>query len=392
MGLALGWWLMGTLSNSGSEPPSLVQKIPSLPTVAELEPLAKGPFTLVDSIEAPAGSVWLLLQPTPGNSSGQPLVCGFARRSPGGVEPPRCRPVAAALRAHTQVARFGFGGDQPVVLLPKNGAVTAWNAWTGESHEVERGPAGLRPKVHAGTRLVRSFEVADGRTALLRTTAREGSYVGPLAGYAPTRPPEAPSHAPEASWSCATPAGYVLATLLAPERAAPRALSRLEFSFVSRGDVLATNAGHVPVTRVFDAPLACEATRGLFTWLDASGALKRLSCSPERCQTTSAKLTDVPVDSVVAVGQIEKLTAVVWRDKQQRPLVRLGALASFSTSPTAPIWKQTAQDPDWQLLGSVNTGRSLLLVFQLDDPIVVQIGADGTLENLGPSGSIDARP
>ena len=83
-------------------------------------------------------------------------------------------------------------------------------------------------------------------------------------------------------------------------------------------------------------------------------------------------------------------TIVVWRDKQERALVRLGPLASFGQSPTAPLWQpQQSKATGWRLLRALPTGQSLLLFVQaLGDPASVkalQIHADGRLQSLAPS-------
>ena len=131
VGVALGWWLMGTLVLSENDRPPLIPRIQSLPSFTELPVLAAGKRDLVDSLESPGGPLWLLLGPDPARAESTPLICGFPRAANGAIAAPECSSVARELQAHVRSARLGVGGQAPLVVLPAAGAshgATALNA------------------------------------------------------------------------------------------------------------------------------------------------------------------------------------------------------------------------------------------------------------------------
>src|SRR5690606_383346 len=106
--------LMGVLVQSGDERPALVQRIRSLPPASALPVIADAPLQLIDSIESPGSSVWLLL----GSQSAESRVCELRRRADGSVDAPVCAPLARELKAKVASARFASGGLEPMLVVP----------------------------------------------------------------------------------------------------------------------------------------------------------------------------------------------------------------------------------------------------------------------------------
>jgi len=129
------------------------------------------------------------------------------------VVAPECTTVAPDLRLRFREAKFAAGGQEPIVLLPDSAApqgVLALNARSGKAVPTEPLGNGFGARVERGTRLVRAFRVAPGApTRLEQISPIEGSYTGPVSGYAATKtPPLLPGGSMS---SCVTPAGYVQA-------------------------------------------------------------------------------------------------------------------------------------------------------------------------------------
>jgi len=385
LGVVLGWWLMGVMVVSENERPPLIPRIQSLPRFAELPALAAGKRDLVDSLESPGGPVWVLLGPDPARADSSPLVCGFPRGSEGAVIAPECSPVAAELKPHFKEARFAVGGQAPLVVLPTPGAahgVTALNARSGASVPVAEVPQGLSAHAERGTRRVRAFQLAS-PSRLAQTSPLEASYTGPVSGYAATKAP-APSPNDTASLvsSCVTPAGYIEAREAAAGATALRSNRTVQIAFYSRGEVIAETTGELPNATVITAPFACDATHGLFTWLNRGGSVSELSCSPDGCTPSTVKQSDIEEANLLALGRAGASVAVLWRDRHGEPLLRLGPMEGFANSPTAPLWK--AGTLDWQVVKVLSTGQSLLVFIQAQALKVIQIYADGKLEALAP--------
>ena len=376
LGVLLGWWFMRVMVVSENERPALVPRIQSLPAFSELPAFAAGKRDLVDSLESPGGPLWVLLGPDPGNAQSSPLVCGFPRGPAGAVLAPECSPVAVELKPHFRSARFAVGGQAPLVVLPdpsETHGVRALNARSGARVAIEAGDAGLSAHAERGTRLVRAFQLEPRSTKkLVQASPREGSYVGPVSGYAATLAP-APvvGDVPGSVNSCVTPAGYIQARDEAPATGAPRSDRSVSVTFYSRGDVIAETTGRLPNAPLIAAPFACDATHGLFTWLNRGGSLSELSCSPDSCTPSTTKQSDIEDDSVLGLGRAGSSVVLLWRDAHGEPLVRLGAMNDFAHSPTAPLWK--AGSREWQVL--FVQGQSLK---------AIQIYADGKLEALAP--------
>lgn len=385
LGVLLGWWFMRVAVVSENERPPLIPRIQSLPAFEELPALAAGKRDLVDSLESPGGPVWVLLGPDPARADSVPLVCGFARGPAGAVVAPECSPVARGLEQHLRSARFAVGGQTPLVVLPEPGAspgVSALNARSGERVPLEQLPESVSARAERGTRLVRAFRL-ESPSRVVQTSPSEASYTGPVSGYAATRAPTPLASDTGASVSsCVTPAGYVQAREEAPATGALRSDREVRVAFYSRGDMIAETTGRLPNATAIAAPFACDATHGLFTWLNSGGNLSELSCSPERCTPSTAKQSDIDAERVVALGRAGSSIVVLWRDARGQPLVRLGPMASFAHSPTAPLWKAGATE--WQLVKAVSAGQSLLLFIQGQALKVIQIHADGKLEALAP--------
>lgn len=390
IGLVLGWWLMGVLVAKPDERPALVQRIPSLPPFAELPSLAKGSHPIIDTLASPGSTVWLLLDRSPQGSPA--LVCGFPRRSAGDVDAPRCFHPAPALATRVGQARFAFGGSEPIVILPDSespvGAV-ALNARTGDSSKVVREGSLLSVDTDRGTRLVRHFEVSRSG-ALVQQSPSEGAYVGPVSGYAATRAPTLePGDTPERTSSCITPAGYIQAHRATAIRGAagPAARRAVEVRFYSRGDRVATSSGLLPANPLIEAEFACKPTSALFTWLEATGSLSQLACSPEDCEPKTVEQTDLAKIEPLSLALAGDSIVVLWRDRTGVPLIRLGPLAGFARSPTAPLWKAApprGREPNFTLARTIATGRSLIVLVQAADLKAIQIHADGKLEALAP--------
>lgn len=387
LGVLLGWWFMRVMVVSENDRPALVPRIQSLPAFSELPALAAGKRDLVDSLESPGGPLWVLLGPDPENGNSSPLVCGFPRGPAGAVLAPECSPVAAELKPHFRSARFAVGGQAPIVVLPDPSqahGVRGLNARSGAPVAIEAGDAGLSAHAERGTRLVRAFQLEPGSPKkLVQASPREGSYTGPVSGYAATRAP-APvvGDVPGSVSSCVTPAGYIQARDEAPATGAPRSDRPVTVAFYSRGDVIAEVTGRLPNAPLSAAPFACDATHGLFTWLNRGGSLSELSCSPDSCTPSTTKQSDVDDESVLGLGRAGSSVVLLWRDAHGEPLVRLGAMNDFAHSPTAPLWK--AGSREWQLLGLVSTGQSLVVFVQGQSLKAIQIYADGKLEALAP--------
>ncbi|HEU5073368.1 MAG TPA: hypothetical protein VFU02_04335 [Polyangiaceae bacterium] len=385
LGVALGWWLMGVLAVSENDRPPLIPRIQSLPALPELPSLATGRRDPIDTLESPGGPVWLLLGPDPARADSLPLVCGFPRGTNGAIRAPECSAVAPELRPHFRSARFAVGGQTPLMLRPAPDAphgVVALNARSGEPVPIDARPEGISARAERGTRLVRSFRL-DAQKRLVQTSPTEASYTGPVSGYAATRTPAVlASDATANASSCVTPAGYVQAREELPGAGALRSDRAVHVAFYSRGDAIAQTKSRLPNSPVFTAPFACDATHGLFTWLNRGGDLSELSCSPESCVPTNVKQSDVDAENVLALGRAGSSVVLIWRDARGQPLVRLGPIASFAHSPTAPLWKPAS--PDWQLVKVVSAGQSLLILIQGQTLKAIQIHADGKLEALAP--------
>jgi len=385
LGMLLGWWFMRVMVVSENDRPALVPRIQSLPAFGELPAFATGKRDLVDSLESPGGPLWLLLGPDPASANSSPLVCGFPRGPAGAVLAPECAPVAAELEPHFRGARFAVGGQAPLVVLPDPSqphGVRALNARSGAHVAIDAGDAGLSAHAERGTRLVRAFQLEPGSPAkLVQASPREGSYTGPVSGYAATRTP-APVVGDVAGSvaSCVTPAGYVQARDEAPAKAAPGSDRPVTVAFYSRGDVIAEITGRLPNSPLLAAPFACDSTHALFTWLNRGGSLSELSCSPDSCTPSTTKQSDIEDDSVLALGRAGSSVVLLWRDAHGEPLVRLGAMSDFAHSPTAPLWKPGARD--WRVLTAVSTGQSLVVFVQAQSLKAIQIYADGKLEAL----------
>lgn len=390
-GVLFGWWIMAALVESPPERPALVARIRSLPPLAQLPPVARGTPKLIDSLVSPAGPVWLLFESDP---KAPPLLCKFPRESNGGVGAPLCKSAHRELSGLASRARLAEAGT-PGVLVPGATAadgVRGLDAETGKPLSVKSAETGLTVDATPGTRLVRSFQqtLEAGLPALQQVSPKEAIYTGPLTGFAATHPPPAaPSRSESEDWTCATPAGYIEARLATKQAPSDGSSANIEVAFVSRGKVIAETRGRLPVDRGFVAPMACTATAAVFTWFHR-GSLSELRCSPDGCQRARVEVGDIPEASLVALALAGDNTIVVWRDKQERALVRLGPLASFGQSPTAPLWQpQQSKATGWRLLRALPTGQSLLLFVQaLGDPASVkalQIHADGRLQSLAPS-------
>lgn len=386
LGALLGWWLMGVLVGSGNERPALVPRIQSLPEFTKLPALAPGKRDFVDSIESPGATVWVLLGPNAKNPDSLALVCGFARGPAGAVVAPKCTPVAPELRRQFREAKFAAGGQEPLVLVPDPTApqgVHALNARSGKGIPIESMAGGVGAQVERGTRLVRAFRLAPGSPSRLEQLSPvEGTYAGPVSGYAATKTPPLLPGGTSVS-SCVTPAGYIQVHQDVPGVPALRPQRPIQIAFFSRGEVIAETSGQLPSTVVVDAPFACDATHALFTWLNAGGSLSELRCSPDGCAPTTVKQKDVADDAVLALARAGSSVVLLWRDKAGQPLVRLGPMDRFGASPTAPLFE--AGPNDWQLVKVVNTGQSLLVFLQGQALKVIQIHADGRLEALAPS-------
>jgi hypothetical protein len=259
----------------------------------------------------------------------------------------------------------------------------ALNARSGKGIPTEPLGAGVGARVERGTRLVRAFRLAPGApNRLEQLSPVEGSYAGPVSGYAATKtPPLLPAGMSVSS--CVTPAGYVQAHHEVPGVPALRPQRPVQIAFFSRGEVIAETSGQLPGTVVLDAPFACDATHALFTWLNTGGSLSQLSCSPDGCTPTTVKQRDVLDDHVLALARAGSSVVLLWRDKAGQALVRLGPMDSFGASPTAPLFE--AGPSEWQLVKLVSTGQSVLVFLQGQALKVVQIHADGRLEALAPT-------
>lgn len=385
LGVLLGWWVMGALALSENERPPLIPRIQSLPAFQELPALATGKRDLVDSLESPGASLWILLGPDPTRGDSLPLVCGFPRGPEGAVLAPECSPVAPELRAHFSNARFAVGGQAPVVVLPAPDAdegVRALNARSGESVPIDRLPEGLAARAEPGTRLVRTFRL-DSASRVAQISPSEGSYTGPVSGYAATRMPAVlPGDDSTSVSSCVTPAGYIQARDASPRRGALGSDRSVNVAFYSRGEKIAESSGRLPNDTVIAAPFACDATHGLFTWLGRGGSLSELSCSAKDCTPTTSKQPDIDDTNVLGLGRAGASVVLLWRGAQGAPLVRLGPMADFAHSPSAPLWKSGSGD--WQLVKLLSAGQSLLVLIQGDGLKAIQIHADGKLEALAP--------
>jgi hypothetical protein len=153
---------------------------------------------------------------------------------------------------------------------------------------------------------------------------------------------------------------------------------------LAHGEVAASVRGELPATSAVEAPFACQPTAALFTWLNSGGSVSQLACSPEGCVPTTVEQPDIPAERVVSLGQAGDNLIVVWRNERDEPLVRMGRLAEFAHSATAPLWKGGARPASWELVSAIQTGRSLLLVVKHRGLLALQIHSDGKLEALGP--------
>ncbi|HEY6728626.1 MAG TPA: hypothetical protein VI197_31660, partial [Polyangiaceae bacterium] len=331
------------------------------------------------------GPVWLLLGPDAARPDSAPLVCGFARGPAGALVAPECSPIARELAERFKSARLAVGGQAPLVVLPEPSSshgVAALNARSGEPVPIDPLFDGVTARAERGTRLVRTFRVESSRQ-LVQTGPSEASYVGPVSGYAATRaPPPLASDSPTSSSSCVTPAGYVQAREQASSTGALRPDREVNVGFFSRGEQIAEVTGRLPNTPAIVAPFACDATHGLFTWLSKGSDLTELSCSPDGCTPSTTKQSDIDAERVIALGRAGSSIVLLWRDARGQPLVRLGPMASYAHSPSAPLWK--AGSTEWQLVKAVSAGQSLLLLIQAQSLKAIQIHADGKLEALSP--------
>src|SRR5690606_37323904 len=137
---------------------------------------ADAQLQLIDSIESPGSSVWLLL----GSQSAESRVCELRRRADGSVDAPVCAPLARELKAKVASARFASGGLEPMLVVPDTSeplGALAMNAWTGKRAAVVTAPMGLALAAQPGTRRVRSFRlsIAGPRASeLVQTSPDEG--------------------------------------------------------------------------------------------------------------------------------------------------------------------------------------------------------------------------
>jgi hypothetical protein len=210
----------------------------------------------------------------------------------------------------------------------------------------------------------------------------EGYYVGPVTGYANTRPPKVPLGATGSLATCVTPAGYVHARITPSNQTSKASSDRVEISFVSKGEVVAQVSGSLPGNRAADGTMTCGPSTAIFTYVARDGSLGELSCSPAGCERAGARLRDVEPDQLLMIARIASSTVLVWRDSHQQPLWRLGPVNTFDNSPTAPLWSSGGADSPWKLSGSLGTGQSLLLFVEGSTSHVVQVFADGSSEAL----------
>ncbi len=390
-GLVLGWVVMGLLVHSEGERPPLVQKIQSLPTLRELPRLPPAAERLIDSIESPGGPVWTLWGSASATSSRRPLLCRFDRRSEGGVSAPHCFPVAGDPKLASQ-AQFALGDHDPILIAPNPSVslgVEAYQAESGEARVIDETQSTFNVHAEPGIRLIRNFVLTRSTPPqLARISPGEGHYVGPITGFAATRPPALARPAPgDRLESCVTPTGYIQSRLHTARQQAAAQPQQLEVTFITRGEVVATTHGSLPAERALDAPLSCTPTEAIFNWVEPRGRVARLSCSPKGCERSSASLQEIPVDRIVTFAQAGPSLVIVWRDDHGEPLVRLGPLDDFEHSPTAPLWKPSSPgvaDAAWRVGATIATGHSLLLFIDQQGLRVIQIAADGSLEALAP--------
>src|SRR5690606_10537431 len=167
-------------------------------------------------------------------------------------------------------------------------------------------PMGLALAAQPGTRRVRSFRLSSAgprASELVQTSPDEGHYVGPVTAFAAgQQPPPRPPGMHEQTWSCATPAGYVLARLPAPSSSPALRQLGVTVSFVSRAEVIAQTSGQPPAARTAVAPMTCGPTSALFTSL-TDRSLTQVSCSPEGCRRKDVSLDDIEAEQVLGLGQ-----------------------------------------------------------------------------------------
>ena len=381
-GLAFGWWLMGTLAQTGDTRPPLVQRIPSLPAARELPPLGNAKQALLDTITSPGGSVWALL----GDGSKNTL-CEFPRQNEGGVGQPHCRAL------HRKLTGAGWRlvtpALDPVLMAPRSSeplGVVAMTGLGGHSIQVRRTPGGaLSVEAPRGSRLVRSFRESPNpntSSRLEQASPGEGVYVGPITGFAATHPVPV-SGPPDSVAVCTTPAGDIEVSRASVGPPSLRTAEDLEIQFWSKGEAFARTSGMLQGARLLDAPLSCGPRDVYLTWLGADGSLHETSCGVTGCEHSKAALPDVPKQNVLALARVGDNTAIIWQDKTGQALVRLGSLARFSRAPTAPLFAG-ARTKDLRISASVGTGQSLLLFLELPELKVVQLFSDGKLAALAP--------
>src|SRR5690606_31822832 len=250
--------------------PELVQRIASLPQATELPSLAPGHFVVLDSLESPGGAVWTLLGPASVSTDSAALVCGFPRRSEGGVQPPECSPLEGQLAKQAHLAKFAVGGREPALIVPEPNqplGARAINPRSKLALELESSPAGLSVATQRGTRLVKRFDVVrtgSGAPRLLEVSPEQGHYVGPVSGYASTSPPQGRRQAQGQLLSCVTPAGYVQARL--PPNSQQGNTVEVEVSFISKAKEVGKVTGRLPSVRNLEAPFSCGPSSAIFTW------------------------------------------------------------------------------------------------------------------------------